>query len=110
MSYSGSFHNCGDLRNAHASNDAGSANRSWAHTHLHRVHPSRDESLCTSASGHVSTHYLDAGISFDAFNCIEHSHLMTVRRINNQYIHARFNQRHRSLETIFTDTDRRTYA
>ncbi len=87
------IHNGGDLRNAHAGDNAGGADGSWAHAHFHGVDARINQGFCGFGGHHVACNhvYIRKGISNLAHGFGHHDG-MAVGGIQHQHIHPRLDE------------------
>src|SRR4051812_5427647 len=102
---------CGDLRHAHAGDDARGADRAGTDADLYPVRTVVDERLRTIAGADVAADDLHVGIArLDPFHPVEHALRVTMRGVDHHHVDARLGERGDALVGAFADADRRADA
>src|SRR6266508_453700 len=96
----------GDLRNPHSGDHPRRTNTAGPHPELHRVCACVDQHLGRLGCRHVPGNDLDVELRLDPPHHLGHGCRMPVRRVDNQPVDTRVDERACALPRIRADTDR----
>jgi len=104
-------HHRGELRHAHAGDDARGADRAGAHADLDRVDAARDQGRRAVARGHVAGDELDVGEALaHRGGGVEHALRVAVRGVEHQHVDAGSHERLRARKVVARRADRGGHA